>query len=254
MRRVILLRASFPERPAFDTAVSHALLVLAGRGEAPESLRLHRASPNVAFGKLDAVRGGYPAAAAAARARGFEAVLRLAGGRAAVYHEGIVGIAHTIPDPDPRPGTFGRFDDAAGVVAAALATLGVDARIGEVPGEYCPGAYSVSAEGRLKLAGIGQRVIRAAAHVGGVVVATGSERVRDVLTPVYEALDLVWDPATTGAVEDVVSGAGYAEVERALIDAYAERLELVEGDVPPAALDLAAELEASHLALAGEPA
>ena len=228
--------------------------MLAGRGDAPESLRVHRAGPNVAFGKLDVLREGYPVAAAAARARGFEAVERLAGGRAAVYHEGIVGIAHTIPDPDPRPGTFGRFEDAAGIVAGALASLGVEARIGEVPGEYCPGAYSVSAGGRLKLAGVGQRVIRAAAHVGGVVVAAGSERVRDVLTPVYEALGLDWDPATTGAVEDVVPGARYAEVERALLDAYAERLDLVEGEVPPAALELAEELEVSHLALAGEPA
>src|SRR5436190_327614 len=81
-----------------------------------------------------------------------------------------------------------------------LRTLGVDARVGEIPGEYCPGAYSVNARGATKLAGIGQRMIRGAAHMGGVVVATGADQIADVLVPVYEALELDWDPATSGSV------------------------------------------------------
>jgi lipoate-protein ligase A len=252
--RLVLLRESFPERPALDTAVSHALLVLAGRGEGAESLRLHRAGPNVAFGKLDAVRPGYPAAVAAARERGFEAVERLAGGRAAVYHPDVVGIAHTIPHPDPRPGTYERFAREAEIAAGALRSLGVDARVGEVPGEYCPGAFSVSAAGRLKLAGVGQRVVRGAAHVGGVVVVRGADRVRDVLVPVYAALGLEWDPSTTGSVADVVPWVGYEEAERALVESYAEQYELIPGALSPEALALAEELEAHHLALAPERA
>ena len=89
---------------------------------------------------------------------------------------------------------------------AALARLGVDARVGEVPGEYCPGAFSVNARGRTKLAGVGQRLISGAAHLGGVVVVRDSAGVRDVLIPVYEALGLEWDPETTGSVEDEVPG------------------------------------------------
>ena len=52
----------------------------------------------------------------------------------------------------------------------ALCSLGVDARIGEVAGEYCPGKYSVNARGATKIMGVGQRLARHAAHVGGVIV------------------------------------------------------------------------------------
>ena len=56
--------------------------------------------------------------------------------------------------------------------------LGVDARVGEIPGEYCPGAYSVNARGVKKLMGVGQRLVPSAAHVGGVVVVNGANRVQ----------------------------------------------------------------------------
>jgi len=95
--------------------------------------------------------------------------------------------------------THARFEATAELMAAALARLGVDARVGEVPREYCPGAYSVNAGGRRKLVGVGQRVIARAAHVGGVIIVAQSERVRAVLEPVYRALGLDWDPATAGA-------------------------------------------------------
>ena len=48
----------------------------------------------------------------------------------------------------------------------------------------------------MKLAGIGQRLIKSGAHVGCVIVAGGSDELRAVLTPVYEALGLGWEPAT----------------------------------------------------------
>ena len=98
----------------------------------------------------------------------------------------------------------------------ALRTLGVDARVGEVPREYCPGDYSVNARGQTKLAGIGQRLISGAWHIGGVIVVDGGDRVRDILVPVYEALGLDWDPATSGAVADEVPGTTWDDaVDRA---------------------------------------
>ena len=75
-----------------------------GAGELPETLRLARPPRMVAFGKQDAVAGGYAAAVSAARGQGFEAVLRLAGGRAAVFHEGTIGIAHAVHETSPRAG------------------------------------------------------------------------------------------------------------------------------------------------------
>jgi lipoate-protein ligase A len=88
----------------------------------------------------------------------------------------------------------------AETMVAALSELSIDARIGEVSGEYCPGEFSVNARGESKLAGIGQRVFTGGAHVGGVVVVRGAGRIRTVLEPIYEALELDWRPATTGSI------------------------------------------------------
>ena len=242
-----LIRTSFPQDPALDTAVSRALMERVGAGELPETLRLARPGAIVAFAKQDAVAPGYDAAVRAARAQGFEAILRLAGGRAAVFHEETLSLAHAVPDPDPRPGIHSRFEATAELLMRALRRLEVDARVGEVPGEYCPGGYSVNARGRVKLAGIGQRLIAGASHMGGVIVAGGAERIRDVLLPVYGALELDWDPATAGSVGAESPGAGVEEVERAILAEYAELGDLEEVDLDADTLALARRRRAEHL-------
>jgi octanoyl-[GcvH]:protein N-octanoyltransferase len=234
-----LVTDSFPDDPALDTAVSRALLERVAAGELPETLRLAQPGPMVPFAKQDAIAAGYAAAVAAAREHGFEAVLRMAGGRAAVFHEGTLELAHAIPDPDPRPGIHGRFRETAELLAHAL---GPDARIGELPGEYCPGGYSINLGGRVKVAGIGQRLIRGAAHVGAVVVATGASRIAEVLVPVYAALRLEFDPTTAG--EAGVPLPGLISAVRAQ---YAERYELVPVSLDTATLELARTLRPEHL-------
>ena len=212
-----LVRESFPDRPAFGTAVSRAILMRVAAGDLPETVRLGRPGRSVAFGRQDRASPGYPEAVRAARAAGFEAVERLAGGRAALYHEGTLHLSRAHRAEHPGAATRARFEEMAELVRAALAALGVDAHVGEVPGEYCPGAFSVNARGRSKLAGIGQRVIAGGAHVGGVVVATESRLLRGVLDPVYAALGLGWDPPTAGAVDDELEGIGIEEVEGAAL-------------------------------------
>ena len=241
-----LVRAGFPEDPALDTAVSRALLERVARGELPDTLRLARPGPMVPFGKQDAVSGGYLAAARAAREHGFEAVLRLAGGRAAVFHEHTVELAHAVHEPEPRAGIYPRFEATGAVVAAALRRLGVDARVGEVAGEYCPGGYSVNARGRTKLAGIGQRVIRTGAHVGAVVVAAGEERIREVLLPVYDALGLEWEPETAGSAAAEACGTGFGDLLDALVAEYGTRYELEEAALDGETLALARRLAPEH--------
>jgi octanoyl-[GcvH]:protein N-octanoyltransferase len=245
-RRILLVRDSFPDPPALDTGVSRATLELVSEGSLPETLRLHRPAPIVAFGPRDLVEPGALAAVAAARARGFAAVERLAGGRAAVFHEGTVAFSWAMPDPSPREGIRARFELLATIVVEALRSLGVDARVGEVPGEYCPGAHSVNARGARKLMGVGQRVVGRAAHVGGVVVVSGADRVRDVLEPVYAALGLEWDPATAGSVQDEVPGTGWETVAEAIIDRFADRFDLDEGSLPDGVLVRARELVPGH--------
>jgi octanoyl-[GcvH]:protein N-octanoyltransferase len=246
VRRIQVLRAGFPEPEEMDTAVSHAVLRLVARGEMRETLRLHRPAAVVAFGPRDRVASGFDRAVAAARSHGFGAVERLAGGRAAVFHPGTLAFSWAVPDPAPREGIRPRFDQVAAILAEAIGSLGVDARIGEVPGEYCPGEHSINARGRTKLVGVGQRVLADAAHVGGVVVVTGSDRIRDVLLPVNEALGLDWDPGTVGSVTDEVPGTTIEDVETAVLDAFGARFELVDVEVPEAVPPLARELAPRH--------
>jgi octanoyl-[GcvH]:protein N-octanoyltransferase len=264
MRPLRVLDDCFPDDPALDAAVSRAVMHRVAQGALPETLRLARPAAVVAFAKRDALSPGYPQALAAARAGGFGAILRLAGGRAAVFHEGTLELAHAVPDPDPKPGIHERFEATATLIARALRELGVDARVGEVPREYCPGRWSVNAAGARKLAGTGQRVVAGGSHTGAVIVVDGAERVRSVLEPVYAALGLEWDPPTVGAVEDEVGGERSASggaaapelgasaatlwdaVRDALLAEYARRFELVPAELDDETLALAQRLAGEH--------
>jgi octanoyl-[GcvH]:protein N-octanoyltransferase len=242
-----LHRRAFQDDPALDVAVSRAVLNRVAAGELPETLRLTRPPAMVAFGRQDVASARYAAAVRAAREHGFEAIERLAGGRAAVFHEGTIAIAHVRPDSEPQAHIYPRFEEWSGRLAAALTQLGVDAGVGEVPGEYCPGGYSVHAGGRIKLAGIGQKLVKNAGHLGGVLVATDSARVRGVLVPVYEALGLGFDPATAGSVEDVLPGVTLDAVEGALIEELSQLYEIDEAELDERTVELAHELRDEHL-------
>ena len=215
-------------------------------GELPETLRIARPGTTVAFAKRDAVAPGYKEAVRAAREHGFEATLRLAGGRAAVFHDGTMEIGHAIPDPEPREGIHERFRATAGRLAGALAGLGVDARVGEVAGEYCPGRYSVNARGAVKLAGIGQRVVGGGSHTGVVLVVDGEDRINAVLRPVYAALALDWNPEASGSVRTEAPSATWEAVRDAIVTEYAREYELVDGSIDPDTLDLAQGLAEEH--------
>jgi len=218
-----LVRASFPDDPALDVAVGQALLEHAAAGAPGPVLRVYRPGATVAFGRLDTLRPGFSRAVAAAREHGFTPVLRQPGGHAAAYDEGALCLDHVRPEAEAIPTLQRRFEVAADLFAGALRAVGVDARIGEVAGEYCPGAWTVSAGGRVKLVGTAQRVVRGASLLGAVVLVRGGARVRAVLEDVNAALGLEWDPATAGAAEDDVPGLSVATVERAVLDAYAAR-------------------------------
>jgi octanoyl-[GcvH]:protein N-octanoyltransferase len=240
MDQIRLIRHSFPDQPELSTAISRTILRRVAAEELPPTIRIHRPGREVAFGRQDVASPGYAAAAEAARAAGFAAVERLAGGRAAVFHQGTIAIARAYADPQPPKRTYARFEEMAEVIRAALRGMGVDARVGEVPGEYCPGAYSVNARGATKLAGIGQRMIRGGAHMGGVVVANGGDQIAGVLVPVYEALDLDWDPATSGsAAEELGREVDAGELEEELIAELSRRYELVDAELDEQTMELA---------------
>ena len=235
--------------PALDAAVSRALMLRVAAGDLPETLRISRPGPSVAFGKRDVVSDGYATAVAAARAAGFDAIERLAGGRAAVFHDATLHFGHAVREAEPRLRVTQRFEATAELVARAFERLGVDARVGEIAGEYCPGQHSVNARGAAKLMGLGQRVIKDGAYVGGVIVVAGADRVREVLVPVYEALGLEWQPETTGSLADEVTGIGWDAVRAALEAEYAALHDLEPSELDGETLALAQRLAPDHVSL-----
>ncbi|MDH3500341.1 MAG: lipoate--protein ligase family protein [Acidimicrobiia bacterium] len=245
-RSIRLLFDSFAEDPLLDTAISRAILLGVDDGSEPETMRIHRPGNVVAFGRQDSVSPGYRAAVSAARLHGFEPVERLAGGRAAIFHDQTIAFAWAIPDRAPKEGITDRFVEICGIIVTALKAIGVDAAIGEVPGEYCPGRYSVHARGERKLVGTGQRLTRRAAHVGGVIVVDGRQRVNDILTPIYRALDVGWRADATGDVRSEVPSASWEGVRGALVAAFRERYTLERGTLGDTTLNRAADLAPEH--------
>ncbi|HEY7630050.1 MAG TPA: hypothetical protein VH817_05080 [Thermoleophilaceae bacterium] len=241
-----LHRQAFLDDPALDVAVSRAVLLRVADGELPETMRITRPPAMVAFGRQDVASARYPDAVAAARATGFEAIERLAGGRAAVFHEHTLAIAHARPDDDPQAHIYPRFEESSEWLRAALERLGVDARVGEVPGEYCPGGYSVNARGEKKLAGIGQKLIKGAGHLGGVLVVGNGARVRGVLVPVYQALGLEWNPSTAGSVADELPDITLDEAERALVEGLSELYDIEDAPLDSETLAIAQRLAPEH--------
>ena len=248
---------SFAGHADLGTGVSAALMRQVARGQLLPTVRLHRTGPILAFGRLDKLRPGYAEAVRIAREHGYEPIERLAGGRAAVFHEGTISFSHATRAPAAYAGTRPRFEAMAAQIAAALGELGADARVGEVEGEYCPGEFSVNARGAVKLAGIGQRVITGGAHVGGVVVLRGAGRIRDVLEPIYAALEINWRPETTGSValelgeDDATIPTGTTDplIERAIAalrEVLARDYELEDATLDRGTRELAAELRSDH--------
>lgn len=93
-----------------------------------------------------------------------------------------------------------RFKAFGQLYADTLRALGIDARVGEIPGEYCPGPESINARGAVKLIGTGQRVVRNAWLFSALTIIGDDDRIRSVLTEVYANLDLPFDPATVGSL------------------------------------------------------
>ena len=230
VRPIQLSTEDYATNPGHDTGISHAVVKEVGAARQPETLRLHHTGDVVAFGKHDTITPGYAEAVAASLRCGFTPIERLAGGRAAVFHTGTLAFAWATPTNDPRAGVTARFKEIAELLSTALRSLGVDAQVGEIPGEYCPGAYSIHAEHRSKLVGVGQRLVRGAAHVGGVI-----------------SPKLHWLPSTAGAIDDFVPDITVDTVRDAVIAAFSERFELTPVTLPTAIVQMGLELAPGHI-------
>lgn len=204
------------------------------RGSLGPTLRVYRPRPTVALGQRDARLPGFEAAVQACRRHGFTPLVRKAGGRAAAYHGGCLILDHVEPQPDAMASSRTRFSRFGALLAGALREVGVPAGVGEIPGEYCPGEYTVygghPGGQRIKLAGTAQRVVSGAWLFSTVLVVEDPAPVRAVLTDCYAALGLEWNPATAGAVSDLVPAAGVDAVAAAVVAAYGADTRPKEGE------------------------
>ena len=112
-----------------------------------------------------------------------------------------------------------RYEAFAGAIAAALRALDVDARVGELSNEYCPGKFSINAEGRVKLVGIAQRMTSRSYQMGAVIAVEHSTAAREALSSVYQLMELPFDRGTYGAVRDFGPHLLHAHVAQAVVRA-----------------------------------
>ena len=230
-----------------ELAFARVLLDSVKSGRRGPTLRLYRPAPTLAFGARDRFLPGFPAAVEAARAHGFTPALRSLGGRAAAYHPGSLVIDHIEPSDSFITDTTKRFSSFGADYAQVLRSLGVDARLGEIPGEYCPGEYSVNVAGRIKAIGTAQRVVSGAWLFSSSVVVTDPDPIRAVLTDVEAALGVDWDPATGGAISEIHPEITVDAVAEAFASYYGRAHTLTPSSPTPEELTALPEQASKHV-------
>ncbi|MFI6833731.1 hypothetical protein ACIBG5_41925 [Kribbella sp. NPDC050241] len=139
-----------------------------------------------------------------------------------------------------------RFKEFGAMYAEVLRELGIDARVGAVPGEYCPGAHSVNARGLVKLVGTGQRIVRDAWLFSALIVVGDDARIQPLLADVYRHLGLPFEVASVGSLSGEVPGLDVETVERRILDAYAVKAQLEPSALDQVTWELALSLVIDH--------
>lgn len=229
-----------------ELAVAHALLRGAADGVIQEALHLYAPiAPVVVFGRRDTRLPGFPAAVRAAEQAGFDTAVRAVGGRVVAYTQNSLVVDAVRHEPHAVSALDQRFTTYGELMATALRGLGIDARIGAVPGEYCPGAHSVNARGVVKLIGTAQRVVKDAWLLSLLVIVDDQARLQAVLTDVHRHLELPFDARSVGTVKGENPAIALADVHGSIAEAWGIH------QAPPSALDettrqLAASLRADQ--------
>ncbi|GAB3413595.1 biotin/lipoate A/B protein ligase family protein [Haloparvum alkalitolerans] len=217
--RVVRGRAGTPD----DDREATAAMLSATAADGIPRVRVRAPHRQVAFGRRDARQEGFPTARAAALERGYEPVERSVGGRAVAYTGETLAFAVAVPLAEMREGLDERYATATETLLETLRDLGADVARGEPAASFCPGDHSVRVADGGKVAGLAQRVQKDAALVSGclVVVASDEPAVAEVLTPVYDALGVTFDPESVGSLAAAGGPSDPDRVARALETAFA---------------------------------
>lgn len=195
--------------------------------QTPGLIRIFHATPTAAFSQRDTNNPGYDAAAAAVSAHGFVPMTRATGGNLALYDEGTLLVDFMSLHPDPRRDPLTRFTLVSGFIAEFLCGIGIDAHVGEVDAEFCPGQFSVNAAHKRKLVGIAQRISGNAFYVGLAITVQRATNAEAALATSYNALGLPFDPQTMGAICDEVPQIRLPEFAEFLTDTITARFPMI---------------------------
>ncbi|MFD9700173.1 hypothetical protein [Lentzea sp. NPDC059081] len=228
------LLASGSTGSAVTELVVPALLLRAPEASWSQLVHVYVPSgPTVAFSGRDLRSPGIAAATAVAHAAGFATVVRSPGGRMVAYDSGAVVIDHLDRTTGIEHAGSATFAANAESHVRVLRDLGdLDARVGEVNGEYCPGEYSINVGGVAKVVGSAQRVTATGSLFSTVVQVSVSPRVRAVIEDVSDALGYDLRRSSIAGVADHSPGLTADVVAAAFVADYRERLGMVDGKVP----------------------
>ena len=182
------------------------------------ALRVWYPHPHVAFGRRDAQADSYALARERATDHGYPTVDRETGGHAVAFTGEVLAFVQAEPADTSDLALGERYERAIGTLGAAIEDLGLDARHGEPAESFCPGTHSLQTDDG-KIAGLAQRVRRDVAVVAGAMVVADARAVGAVLEPVYDALDVPFDPESVGSLAAAADGSLDAATVRDAVEA-----------------------------------
>jgi octanoyl-[GcvH]:protein N-octanoyltransferase len=203
--------------------------------------------PTLAFSARDVRSPAFRRAVRVARSHGFAPVVRSPGGRMVAYDDGAVIIDHVDLTAGLGAAALATFAANARAQANVLTALGVSGvRVGEIPGEYCPGEFSLNIAGAAKIAGSAQRIAGRGALFSTIVQVDLSDAVRNVINHVSAVLEYELQLGTVRGLCDFAASLSPNLVADAFAADYRRRLAFRDGPLPP-------ELVGRALATADDP-
>ena len=195
-------------------------------GARPMTVSVTASARHVGVTRRDTRRPGFDEAVRASNEEGYPVMVRGSGGGATAADTGTFGFSIVRPagEEEVRRSIHDRYDEAAALVLGAFSRLGVEAEVGEVREEFCPGDHSIRVGGwekGMKVVGIAQRITRRATSVGGIVLVHGEEDLARVLEKVYRAMDLPFRTGSVGSLRQAGIESGVEEV----VEAFAAEAE-----------------------------
>jgi octanoyl-[GcvH]:protein N-octanoyltransferase len=220
------------EDPAIAYGYVRTVFDQVAEGTRPATFSITPSTRHVGVTRRDTFRPGFEEAVRAAGGMGYPVLVRSAGGGATAADRGTFGFSIIRPadENESGRGIRERYDEAADFVLGAFSRLGVEAEVGEVRDEFCPGDHSIRVGDRkdgMKVVGIAQRITRRATSVGGIVLVEGERGLARVLGRVYGAMRLPFRPGSVGSLRR----AGYEVGTQDVIEAFAAEAERVYGAV-----------------------